>query len=50
MAKRPRDVYGLPESRMLWNAGRGLIVRDLPWTQKNCVSAPMDFHGQIIAR
>jgi hypothetical protein len=32
MAKRLRDVYGLPESEPLWRAKRGFVVRDLPWT------------------
>jgi hypothetical protein len=30
MAKRLRDVCGLPESEPLWRAGRGFVVRDLP--------------------
>ena len=34
MAKRLRDVCGLPESEPLWKAGRGFIVRDLPWTEE----------------
>jgi hypothetical protein len=32
MAKRLRDVCALPESKPLWHAGRGFVVRDLPWT------------------
>jgi hypothetical protein len=28
MAKRLRDVCGLPESEPLWRAGRGFVVRD----------------------
>ena len=32
MAKLLRDVCGLPESEPLWRAGRGFVVRDLPWT------------------
>jgi hypothetical protein len=37
MAKRQRDVCGLPESEPLWQAGRGFVVRDLPWTvEKLC--------------
>jgi hypothetical protein len=32
MAKRLRDVCALPESEPLWHAGRGFVVRDLPWT------------------
>jgi hypothetical protein len=27
MAKRLRDVCGLPESELLWRAGRGFVVR-----------------------
>ena len=30
MAKRLRDVCALPESKPLWHAGRGFVVRDLP--------------------
>ena len=32
MAKRLRTVCHLPESEKLWEAGRGFVVRDLPWT------------------
>jgi hypothetical protein len=32
MAKRLRDVCGLPEDAKLWKTGRGFIVRDLPWS------------------
>ncbi len=32
MAKRLRDVCKLPENEKLWLAGRGFVVRDLPWT------------------
>jgi len=32
MAKRLRDVCRLPEDEKLWLAGRGFVVRDLPWT------------------
>jgi DNA modification methylase len=31
MAKRLRKA-GLPESESLWKAGRGFVLRDLPWT------------------
>jgi hypothetical protein len=31
MAKRLRDVCALSESEPLWQAGRGFVVRDLPW-------------------
>jgi hypothetical protein len=30
MAKRLRDVCALPESELLWRAGRGFVVHDLP--------------------
>lgn len=32
MAKRLTDTCGLSNSETLWRAGRGFIVRDLPWT------------------
>ena len=32
MAKRQHDVCGLLESEPLWRAGRGFVVRDVPWT------------------
>jgi site-specific DNA-methyltransferase (adenine-specific) len=32
MAKRLRDVCGLREDERLWRAGRGFVVRGLPWT------------------
>ena len=32
MAKRLRDVCRLQENENLWRAGRGFVVRDLPWT------------------
>jgi hypothetical protein len=34
MAKRLRDVCALPENEPLWRAGRGFVVRDLPWTEE----------------
>jgi hypothetical protein len=37
MAKRLRDVCALPESEPLWRAGRGFVVRDLPWTVESKV-------------
>ena len=33
MAKRLRNRCGLREDKKLWLAGRGFIVRDLPWTE-----------------
>lgn len=40
MAKRLRDVCGLPESEPLWRAGRGFVVRDLPWTEEKLRAIP----------
>ncbi len=40
MAKRLRDVCGLPESEPLWKAGRGFIVRDLPWSEAKLRAIP----------
>lgn len=33
MAKRMQDDCKLPEDEKLWRAGRGFVVRDLPWTE-----------------
>jgi hypothetical protein len=33
MAKRLRDVCGIPENETLWQAQRGFVVRDLPKTE-----------------
>jgi SAM-dependent methyltransferase len=40
MAKRLRDVCGLPEGEVAWKAGRGFIVRDLPWTEEKLRKLP----------
>lgn len=40
MAKRLRDVCGLPEDEKLWKAGRGFIVRDLPWSAEKLRELP----------
>jgi DNA modification methylase len=40
MAKRLRDVCLLPEDEKLWLAGRGFIVRDLPWSEKQLRALP----------
>ena len=40
MAKRLRDVCHLREDERLWNAGRGLIVRDLPWSEEQLRRIP----------
>ena len=49
MAKRLRDVCGLPESELLWRAGRGFVVRDLPWTvEKLRVIPPFEFENWAV--
>jgi len=49
MAKRLRDVCGLPESEPLWKAGRGFVVRDLPWTaEKLRVIPPFEFENWAV--
>jgi DNA modification methylase len=40
MAKRLRAVCSLPESEPLWKAGRGFVVRDLPWTEEKLRALP----------
>jgi hypothetical protein len=40
MAKRLRDVCGVPENESLWKAQRGFIVRDLPKTEKELRKYP----------
>ena len=40
MARRLRDVCGLPESEPLWKTGRGFVVRDLPWTVEKLRQLP----------
>jgi DNA modification methylase len=40
MAKRLRDDCGLPEDERLWKAGRGFVVRDLPWTEEKLRKIP----------
>jgi DNA modification methylase len=40
MAKRLRDVCGLPEDEELWKIGRGFVVRNLPWTEEKLRAIP----------
>ena len=40
MAKRLRDECGLQENEALWKAGRGFVVRDLPWTEAQLRKIP----------
>jgi DNA modification methylase len=49
MAKRLRDVCRLPEDDKLWRIGRGFIVRDLPWTEKQLrVIPPFEFENWAV--
>jgi hypothetical protein len=40
MAKRLRDVCGIPENETLWKSNRGFIVRDLPWSEEKLRELP----------
>jgi DNA modification methylase len=40
MAKRLRDICKLSEDEKLWRVGRGFVVRDLPWTEKQLRDIP----------
>lgn len=40
MAKRLRDKCRLPEDEKLWRVGRGFVVRDLPWSEKQLRAIP----------
>jgi DNA modification methylase len=40
MAKRLRKDCKLPESEKLWEIGRGFVVRNLPWTEKQLRTIP----------
>ena len=49
MAKRLRDVCGLPEKKALWKIGRGFVVRDLPWTaEKLRILPPFEFENWAV--
>jgi len=49
MAKRLRDVCGLREDEALWRAGRGFVVRDLPWTlEKLRAIPPFEFENWAV--
>jgi len=49
MAKRLRDVCALPESEPLWKAGRGFVVRDLPWSEEKLrVIPPFEFENWAV--
>ena len=40
MAKRMRDICHIREDEKLWLAGRGFVVRDLPWTSEKLRALP----------
>jgi DNA modification methylase len=40
MAKRLRDVCKLREDESYWRQGKGFVVRDLPWTEKQLRAIP----------
>jgi len=40
MAKRLRDVCKIKEDEKLWLAGRGFVVRDLPWSMEKLRELP----------
>lgn len=40
MAKRLQDNCSLPENESLWKAGRGFIIRDLPWDEATLRKMP----------
>jgi len=40
MAKRLRDVCKMKEDEKLWLAGRGFVVRDLPWSMEKLRELP----------
>jgi hypothetical protein len=40
MAKRLRDDCKLREDEALWRAGRGFVVRDLPWSESQLRKIP----------
>jgi site-specific DNA-methyltransferase (adenine-specific) len=40
MAKRLRDVCRLHEDENYWRRGKGFVVRDLPWTEKQLRTIP----------
>ncbi len=49
MAKRLRDVCHLREDDKLWAVGRGFVVRDLPWTEKQLrVIPPFEFENWAV--
>ena len=49
MAKRLRDVCGIPEDEDLWRIGRGFVLRDLPWTEEKLrIIPPFEFENWAV--
>jgi hypothetical protein len=49
MAKRLRDVCHIHEDEKFWRAGRGFVVRDLPWTiEKLRILPPFEFENWAV--
>jgi hypothetical protein len=49
MAKRLRDVCKIREDEALWRAGRGFVVRDLPWSiEKLRQLPPFEFENWAV--
>jgi hypothetical protein len=49
MAKRLRDVCRMQEDEKLWRAGRGFVVRDLPWSEKQLrIIPPFEFENWAV--
>jgi hypothetical protein len=47
--KRLRDVCHLPENEKQWIAGKGFVVRDLPWTiDKLKAIPPFEFENWAV--
>ena len=44
-----RDVCHVKEDEKLWRAGRGLVVRDLPWSEKKLRELPpFEFENWVV--
>jgi len=49
MAKRLKDVCKLREGETFWRAGRGFVVRDLPWSEEQLHKIPpFEFEGWAV--
>jgi len=49
MAKRLPDISKLDEDENLWLAGRGFVVRDLPWSEEKLrIIPPFEFENWAV--